>query len=265
MIHLNRYHHFTELMRTKDIGWRLRPMTSSFDGTTQSLLEIYPAVEKPSCLIFFFHGMDGDAGDAVIVRQLITGMHAKVVALGGRGPCWLSDAFCSDSVQTIRENLGSHTHFYLMGVSMGGTQALTLAGSLPADLTAKVQGVVALLPGGDLPLIANESTHPKVRRTVLESVAGDVEKLKVRSPIAALEQYPEDLPLSLFYNEDDTVVPLQGLKEFIAKAKRAGHPLSEFHSSGNHDFTYTDFNFIELFDGLKKEIVKQLPPPTHNP
>src|SRR5947207_1536879 len=118
VVHLNRYYHFTELMRDHEIAGRLLRYQSQHDQLDQSLFILQPAQRTAEQLFFFFHGMDGDCGDVVVVRDLVKRMHATVIAPGGRGPAWLSTAFIADAAQVIREHAGAD--FYLIGVSMGG-------------------------------------------------------------------------------------------------------------------------------------------------
>ncbi len=153
-IHLNRYYHFTELMRDPAIECELVRYKSGYDQSEQAMFIMRPVERKSERLFFFFHGMDGDCGDAVVVRELVKRLNATVISVGGRGPSWVSDAFIADAEQVIRSRQKDFAGYYLMGISMGGTQALTLAGVLPADLRASVLGVIALIPGANLPAIA---------------------------------------------------------------------------------------------------------------
>src|SRR5437764_11333778 len=131
VIHLNRYYHFTELMRDPAIEGRLLRYQSDFDGTMQSLLILRPVAHESDKLFFFFHGMDGDSGDGVVVRDLVSRLNATVVAMGGRGPAWISTAFLLDAEQVIKSYARDFPDYYLIGVSMGGTQAIALAGLFP--------------------------------------------------------------------------------------------------------------------------------------
>jgi len=157
-IHLNRYYHFTELMRDPAIECELTRYKSNYDQSEQSMFIMRPVGRKSERVFFFFHGMDGDCGDAVVVHDLVKRLNPTVISVGGRGPAWVSDAFIADAEQVIRARQKDFDGYYLMGISMGGTQALTLAGLMPEDLRASMQGVIALIPGSNLQAIAASSS-----------------------------------------------------------------------------------------------------------
>ncbi|HEY6805808.1 MAG TPA: hypothetical protein VI306_19670 [Pyrinomonadaceae bacterium] len=246
-IHLNRYFHFTELMRDPAIECALKRYRSDFDGTMQSMFVMTPSHGKTEIIFFFFHGMDGDCGDAVILRELVKQQNATVIAFGGRGPAWLADSFIAD----VKQMLSQHTEeFYLIGVSMGGTQALSLAALLPQELKEKIRGVVALIPGSNLEAIANNSTHYRVRNTVIASNSDH----KSKSPINLVREYRTQLPFVIFYNEDDTLLRSDELKVFINELRKNGHPVATFTEPGNHNFTFADFDFGELMQRMGSDI-----------
>src|SRR5207237_5087916 len=137
-IHLNRYYHFTELMRDPAIECQLLHYRSTYDQSMQTVFIMQPSGHKPERLFFFFHGMGGDSGDAVVVRELVKRLNATVISLGGRGPSWVSDSLLSDVAQVVRSRKNNFPGYYLIGISMGGTQALALAGILPDDLRRSI-------------------------------------------------------------------------------------------------------------------------------
>jgi pimeloyl-ACP methyl ester carboxylesterase len=250
VIHLNRYYHFTELMRDPDIKGELLRYQSNYDDAIQSVLILKPAKQKPEKLFFFFHGMDGDSGDGVVVRDLVKRLHAIVIALGGRGPAWLSSAFLADAEQVIRNYSNGSVGFHLIGVSMGGTQALALAGLLPEDLRESVLGVIALIPGANLEAMVTRSAHERVRKTVRDSADGDLTTLRQRSPVQVLSQYRAGLPFVIFHNQQDTLLVTEELETFIADLRGRHHPVTTFSVPGEHNFTYKNFDYREVFDRL---------------
>lgn len=259
-IHLNRYYHFTELMRDPFIEVHLSRYKSMFDSTSQSVLILEPYGKKVERLFFFFHGMSGDCGDGVIMRNLVKGTNGKVICMGGRGPSWVSDAFVSDVIQTINENSKNYKGYYLIGVSMGGTQALSLAGLLPEKLRNSILGIIAFIPGSNLLAIAKGSSNQDVKKTLIASVKGDLSKLEQRSPHSLIGKYKVNLPFIIFYNENDTILLSKSLETFITEL-RTGHPISVFSTPGEHDFTYKNINYKKLFDELGKNsnMNKRLP------
>ena len=248
VVHLNRYHHFTELMRDPAIECDLRRYTSDYDQSLQTVLVLKPTQTTPDKLFFFFHGMDGDAGDAVIVRNVVTQLNATVVAIGGRGPAWLSDAFLADAEEVIRTHIRQDQQFYLIGVSMGGSQALSLAGLLPDDLKERVRGVIALIPGANLAALVEKSAHERVRNTVAASSESAV--LKERSPNEVRREYKRGLPFVIAYNEHDTLLLSEEIEALIAKLRGHGHPVTTYLIAGDHCFTYTNFDYRAAFAKL---------------
>lgn len=273
VIHLNRYYHFTELMRDPAIEGRLLRYQSSHDRSVQTTLVLQPAGQRSDKLFFFFHGMDGDSGDGVVVRDLVRRLQATVVAMGGRGPAWVSAAFLADAEQVIRTYASDVSDYYLIGVSMGGTQALSLAGLLPADLRRSVRGVIALIPGANLTAIADRSSNERVKRTLQASVNGELSALQQRSPTQASLQYRAGLPFVIFYNQADTLLLSDELETFIAELRRRHHPVTTFSAPGDHNFTYKNFDYQTAFGKLGRDatessvpllLSEQSPSGTHN-
>ncbi len=250
VVHLNRYYHFTELMRDPAIEGRLRRFKSAHDGTMQTVLILQPTGEKSDKLFFFFHGMDGDSGDGVVLRDIVTRLNATVVTMGGRGPAWISDAFLADAEQVIRSHSSGFPEYYLIGISMGGTQALSLAGLLPHDLRRSVIGVIALIPGANLPAILTHSANERVRNTLRDSINGDVSVLAQRSPMAVLAQYEPGLPFVIFHNHKDTLLLANELAEFVSNLRRRGHRVATFSAPGDHDFKYGNFDYQKIIEKL---------------
>lgn len=256
IVHLNRYVHFTELMRDASIEGRLLRFKSNHDHSEQSLFILKPARKPAKQLFFFFHGMDGDRGDVVVVRELVKALNARVVCMGGAGPSWVSDAFIANSQQIISTYSKNSEDFYLVGISMGGTQALTLAGILPEELRQRIPGVIALIPGTDLPAIMTKSSNQRVRETLKASVNGDMKKLKMRSPVNLIHKYKKGLPFVIFYNTSDSILLHDRIKYFISKLNKTHH-VSIFTAPGDHDFTYIDVDYEKLFHELGKKSLKK--------
>jgi pimeloyl-ACP methyl ester carboxylesterase len=253
VVHLNRYYHFTELMRDPAIEVRLLRYQSAHDGTRQTVFVLQPATQKSDKLFFFFHGMDGDCGDGVVVRDIVKRLNATVVTMGGRGPAWISTAFLADADQVIRDYAGRFNDYFLIGVSMGGTQALALAGLLPDDLRRSIAGVIALIPGVNLPALVARSSNERVRNTVRDSVTGDMSQLQDRSPIEVMSRYKARLPFVIFLNQQDTLLLTDELEKFIASLRRNGHPVTTISVPGDHNFTYEKFDFREAIGRLGRD------------
>jgi hypothetical protein len=259
-IHLNRYYHFTELMRDPAIECELTRYKSNYDQSVQSMFIMRPVARKSERLFFFFHGMDGDCGDAVVARELVKRLNATVVSIGGRGPAWVSDAFIADAEQVIRSRQKDFPGYYLMGISMGGTQALSLAGLMPEDLRSSLQGVIALIPGSNLQAIAATSSNEDVRRTLQASVGGNTVLLAQRSPLQLLDHYKPDLPFAIFYDQQDTLLLTNELEKFIDGLRSNHHPVTTFATSGNHRFYFSDFDYEEVMQSLGSNAIENKVP-----
>lgn len=259
-IHLNRYYHFTELMRDPAIECELTRYKSNYDQSEQSMLIMRPVGRKSERVFFFFHGMDGDCGDGVVVRDLVKRLNATVISVGGRGPAWVSDAFIADAEQVIRSRQKDFAGYYLMGISMGGTQALALAGLMPDDLRASMQGVIALIPGSNLQAIAASSSSEDVKRTLQASVGGNTQLLAQRSPLQLVDHYKPDLSFVIFYDQQDTLLLTDELEKFIAALRRNHHPVTTFATSGNHSFSFSDFDYEEVMKSLGSNAIENKVP-----
>jgi pimeloyl-ACP methyl ester carboxylesterase len=255
--HLDRYYHFTQLMRDPTIESHLIRYQSDYDETVQTVLIMQPANRISKNLFFFFHGMDGDSGDAVVVQDVVKRLEATVVAPGGRGASWVSDAFLADAEQVIGRYSQGFNGYHIMGVSMGGTQVLALPGLLPARLRRSILGVIALVPGSDLPCIMQNSSNGRVRETLKASVDGSTTKLQQRSPIRLIDRYKDNLPFTIFYNEDDTILLTRELETFFFVLRHADHPLALFSTPGDHEFTYKHFDYVKLAQGLGNNLVRK--------
>ncbi len=250
VVHLNRYHHFTELMRDPAIEGELARFKSHADGTMQTLLTLRPAGRPEENLFFFFHGMDGDAGDGVVAREVVKDFNARLLCLGGRGPSWVSEAFISDAEQVIRTATSGHSAYYLFGISMGATQVLSLAGLLAPELLKGLQGVIAVMPGSDLKAVAQASAHERVRETLCASVGGDLSKLLARSPDRLADRYPKNVPFSIYYNEEDTLLLNEPLEAFIGALRARGLRVASFRAPGGHTLTGQNFDYRRMILAL---------------
>jgi len=237
-------------MRDSAVAAKLRRYQSAHDGSMQSVLILQPSGQRSDKLFFFFHGMDGDCGDGVVVRDIVKRLNATVITMGGRGPAWASTAFLADAEQVIRTFSSDFQRYFLIGVSMGGTQALVLAGLLPDDLRQAVLGVIALIPGTNLPAIIKRSANERVKNTLRGSVNGDVSLLQQRSPTNVLDHYKSNLPFIFFCRREDTLLLADELETFVVNLRRKGHPVAIFSAPGDHEFTYKDFDFVEVMKKL---------------
>jgi dienelactone hydrolase len=229
-VHLNRYYHFTRLMRDPAVECSVSRYVSDFDQSRQSLLVMRPAGPATGDLFFFFHGMDGDCGDGVVMRELVKSLGGTVIAPGGRGAAWVGDSFLVDAAQVYHENASTQQRRFLVGISMGATQALVLAASLQ-----NLAGVIAFIPGADLEDVAANTANARVRISLLASVNGDRSLLRQRSPVNLLDKYPAGLPFVIAYNEADTILPVAATKSFV-KTLGQRFPVVEHVMPGDHSF-----------------------------
>jgi pimeloyl-ACP methyl ester carboxylesterase len=254
--YLERYHHFSKVMRDPEIEGELRRYRSDYDQSTQTIFVLRPAGRKSEKLFFFFHGMDGDSGDGVVVRDLVKQQNATVIALGGRGRSWVSDAFLADAAQIIKAESKRFPGYYLIGISMGGTQALALAGLLPDDLRWEILGVIGLIPASDLPAIIAKSSNEVVKKTLMESVNGQMSLLRQRSPSELLDQYKPGLSFFIFYDRQDSMLLAGELEKFIERLRTRQHSVATFSAPGEHDFSFRNFDYLEVMKNLGNNLTE---------
>jgi hypothetical protein len=257
---LQRHFHFTALMRDPEVSAQLIRYESEYDHSMQAALIIEPFAKKPQHLFFFFHGMDGDSGDGVVVLDLVKKLNAKVISPGGRGPAWLSDAFLADTKQIIAKYSEGFSGYYIIGISMGGTQVLALPGLLPKKICENMLGVIALIPGSDLVAIATKSSNHRVRNYLAASVNRSLTKLEKRSPVRLIEQYKDSLPFVILYDDKDTLLLTGELERFIAILDKK-HPVSIFTDKGEHGFNYKYLDYKKVWGELGKDSLIKKPPP----
>lgn len=238
-VHLNRDAHWTRMLQDPRVSARLERFPSDFDGRPQTWLQIEPAEGKPERLFIFFHGMDGDAGDAAVVYALAARHRAVIVAPAGRGPAWLSDAFLKDAEQVVREagRRTGLTEIYLAGISMGGTQALSLCGLLPDDLRDRLSGVLAIIPTADMQRAQRDSSVPRVRQTL-----ADCPHLGPRSALQLVDRFPSDLPVCVLYRDRDTVLPHESVLRFAQEWRQRGGPVLALPLPGEHAFGFDELD-----------------------
>jgi dienelactone hydrolase len=107
---------------------------------------------------------------------------------------------------------------------------------LGGPLGPKLSGVIAFIPGADLTDIAGHSSYPRVRETLTASVAGDLHKLRERSPSALVERYPGGVPFVIAYNAEDTILPVAATATFAKQLVARGLPVACYSIPGDHSF-----------------------------
>lgn len=239
-MHLNRYVYFTRWLRDARIRSTLQRTPSAHDGAMQTLLTLEPADGPARAEAVFLHGMDGDAGDGVVAQQLVWKHGWRLSCPAGRGACWLSDAFLADAGAVVR---GKPAGVYLAGVSMGAVQALSLAALFPST----VRGVIAILPGVDLPDILKHGSHVRVRETLAASMRDGLEE---RSPIRLVDRHPVGVPVALVPADGDTVFPRRRLDDYVEALRRRGVPVLVRSLPGGHCFELDDYDYSPLVEFL---------------
>lgn len=243
-VHLNRYHHWTQLLREPGLKFRTEILTAT-DGAKLPLLTIEPASAAPTRTLLFYHGMDGDCGDAAILWKYALYAGLRVLCYGGRGPSWVADTLLADTMLVLDRSCGVAENVELGGVSMGATQALYLAAALPPEWQERMTTAIALIPCTDLPDAAARSSVQEVRTSLLRSVGGNPEMLRRRSPHALLEKLPAGAKYFILANIADNILPADPTLRF-AEALRRRAAVALGRANGEHDFTYADFDFARL-------------------
>ncbi len=99
-----------------------------------------------------------------------------------------------------------------------------------------------------------------MRRTLQASVGGNAQLLEQRSPLQLLNQYKPDLPFAIFYDQQDTLLLTPELEKFVAALRSNRHPVTTFATSGDHGFSFSDFDYQEIVEKLGSNTVENKVP-----
>ena len=84
--------------------------------------------------------------------------------------------------------------------------------------------------------------------------------LERRSPVQLLDQYKPDLPFAIFYDQQDTLLLTPELEKFVAALRSKHHPVTTFATSGDHSFSFSDFDYQEVVEKLGSNSVENKVP-----
>ena len=205
------------------------PETQSFisqlDGS-HDLMAILPPNslqgQKDLTLVVYLHGMGSTfmepfltPKDHTISQALATHNSAMVIAsLNCRGQsAWCNNQAVADIDQNIHEMLDRFpiSKIVIMGTSMGGCSALAYIYLAAADIKAKMIGVVAAEPAGDLTLLYDKSKSQIVKNGLIGAFGGPPQLQPQgyisRSLLNNIDKVPNHLRFAIISAKQDSVIP----------------------------------------------------------
>jgi acetyl esterase/lipase len=193
---------------------------SVLDGNKDNMAVLPPNSlqgQKDLTLVVYLHGMGSTFMEPFLtpkdkpVSQALTEHNPALViaSLNYRGQsAWANDVAVADINQNIREivNRFPISKIVIMGTSMGGCSALAYSYLAADDIKAKMTGVVAAEPAGDLALLYDKTKSQIVKSGLIGAFGG--------SP----QLQPQGYTSRSILNNTDKIAP--GLRFAIISAKQ---------------------------------------------
>jgi len=238
-----------------------KAFTASYDGREQKYAEIEPDGFAGDGALIAFHGHGFDRGqfardgrgECRAAREAAAARGLLFVSPDYRAPAsWMGPAAESDTLDLIRVlQARGIRRFYICGVSMGGTAALTFAARHP-DL---VVGVVAFNPLADFRGYAN------FREAIAASFGGTQAQVPDEYERRSALLYPErfTMPVSITVGGADTTVPPASARALAARIAFARPDLVYFDevAARGHETDYAASK--KAFDEMFRRFDAQVP------
>jgi acetyl esterase/lipase len=198
---------------------------SLLDGNKDNIAVLPPNSlqgQKDLTLVVYLHGMGSGfmepfltPKDKPVSQALAEHNSALVIAsLNYRGQsAWANAAAVSDIDQNIHELLNRFpiTKVVIMGTSMGGCSSLAYSYLAADDIKAKMIGVVAAEPAGDLALLYKKTHSGIVKNGLIGAFGGPPELMgenySSRSILHNMEKVPTNLRFAIISAKQDSVIP----------------------------------------------------------
>ncbi|MBU6452120.1 MAG: hypothetical protein KGS72_10105 [Cyanobacteria bacterium REEB67] len=200
--------------------------------------------QKDLTMVVYLHGMGSTymepfltPKDGTISQALQTHNPALVIAsLNYRGQsAWANDQAVADIDQNIHELLARFpiSKIVIMGTSMGGCSALAYSYLAAPDIKAKMIGIVAAEPAGDLTMLYDKSRSQIVKNGMIGAFGGPPQLQPQgyisRSLLNNIEKVPGNLRFAIISAKQDSVIPPEFQQAVInsLKDKKFGSELVE--------------------------------------
>lgn len=223
---------------------------SAIDGAEQKCWFSPPAMDdkrEPSTLVVYSHGMTGGYMEPFVVGKkqplasLVATAHPTFGFLSlGRAHSWMCPGVLQDMTNMINQVTKDYPveRIILMGTSMGGCTTLLYAEKAPENIKAKLLGVLAIYPAGDLGKLYHATTSDVIEKslkTALEAGPGTPKELIAeRSFIANIKQLPPTAKIAVVSANGDVYVPTKLQKDIVKVCKANKIPVKYIEVEGDH-------------------------------
>lgn len=217
-----------------------RVYRSHFDGLEDAFGILAPLAPPPArglTLVVYMHGMGSsflepfvNPADQPLAKAIAEKDPSVVfVSVNYRGKAsWGNDASISDINQNIHQVMEEYPidKIILVGTSMGGCTVLNYATKAPADIKAKLQGIVSVESAGDLAQLYKETNHPAVQGAMIEALGGTPEQ----KPDAYLNgsflhnigNLPKNVNVVVVSAKEDRIVPPRLQRDIVEALNKQG-------------------------------------------
>lgn len=210
-----------------------------------------PSMVDPAdnTLVVYLHGMGSNYLEPFIyperqtIAQSIVSHYAHTAILScnyRKEASWGSDLAMDDISQNIREVEQQYPikRIILMGTSMGGCTALTYATQAPADIKAKIKGVVSVEGAGSLKELAELSANTTVKMAIAAAMGGPYEQVpqhyEHKSFLPNAGALPPDVKVAVISAKLDVIVPPQLQTKIVEALEKQHTPVHFISVEGGH-------------------------------
>lgn len=225
------------------------PYKSAIDGSMQKCWFVAPVMNdkrEPSTLVVYSHGMTTNYQEPFIVglkqpmASSVASAHPTFGFLSiGTAYSWANDGVIQDMTDMIRQALKQYPveRIILMGTSMGGFTVLNYAEKAPDDIKAKLVGVLAIYPAGDLGKLYSCTQSPDVRKSlkqILNSTPSPRDLIESRSFFSHIKDMPDGVKVAVLSAVDDKFVPPKLQRDIVRACKSHKTPVKLIEVPGDH-------------------------------
>lgn len=205
----------------------------------------------PGTLLVYFHGLGQDFKEpfSVMVGTTRTATMADAILMEEASVAilscnygtasWGRKAALNDITKNIRDVLQAYPAFriVLFGTSMGAGTAINYAALAPDDIKAKITGVLAVYPCGDLRDLVDKSHNPAVKPSLL-AVFGDPKdnnkEWDEASCLSNIKLISKKVKVCVITSISDDVVPPEFQRAIVKALKKNGNKVKYLLVEGNH-------------------------------
>lgn len=222
---------------------------SAIDGSMQKCWFVAPVLKdkrEPATLVVYSHGMTTSYQEPFTVglkqpmASSVASAHPTFGFLSiGTAYSWANDGVIQDMTDMIRQAVKQYPveRIILMGTSMGGFTVLNYAEKAPEDIKAKITGVLAIYPAGDLGKLYDCTQSPDVKKSlkgILNSTPDRKALIQSRNFFPHIDEMPEGVKVAILSAVDDKFVPPKLQKDIVRACKSHKIPVKLIEVPGDH-------------------------------